>query len=310
MISLDFRFNDTNKVTQKELHKLFDVAVRLNTSQENALKYAIRVLSRRDLADVEWNILESYLLRSVTLSPNTIDYVAIALYEAAQRGVAVDEERISRFFAAIVKDALTFERDSELVWSLWLFKNLGIKVPSSITNLLGKMKSSTAALVALDLQNSGLLRGTLDTSNWVALLTTDDLYDANWLLVYEALVKGWLTAPTDIIGTDPSFAAMRNAGVHFYEQNAVQAAAPAPTVTIQAGAPPEAATRAEDAVPPVTALGAQPTGQEDHLVPTWILNTFTRRTQELEAEIGEDDDADIDDAGEEEESELAWYELY
>jgi hypothetical protein len=310
----DFSFADNTKVSTKEIHKLFDIAVRLNQSQENSLKYAIRVISRRDFTSVEWDVLESYFLRSVTLSPNTIDYVAIALYEAAQRGFPIDKARVSRFFCSVIKEATVLDRDSELVWSLWLLKNLGISVPRSITNLLGNMNSSTAALVALDMRARGLLRGTLDTSQWNARLAADELYDSSWLLVYEALIKGWLTSPTDIIGADASFNEMRQAGVHFYDENALQLAAPATPAPHEQPAPPvrpETVPRPGDAGQAAAHDGeAEVVRSEDRLVPAWILNSFARRTEQLQAEIG-DDEPDADEDGVEEDADdeelYEWY---
>ncbi|MDB5070597.1 MAG: hypothetical protein JWM87_1708 [Candidatus Eremiobacteraeota bacterium] len=316
----DFQFSDARKISTKEIHKLFDVAVRLNGTQENALKYAIRVISRREVDETDWSVLESYLLRSVTLSPNTIDYVAIALYEAAQRGASLDKSRVMRYFAGVIKESLAFDRDSELIWSLWLFKNLRFSVPRSISSLLGRINSSPAAIIALDLQANGLVSGTLDTSRWVALLTADDLYDANWLLVYESIVKGWLTPPTDIIAADASFDAMRRAGVHFYEEDALTTAAPIvpPAGPASAVVPTSPPTFERPGIL-AEAPGAEPVVElpvraaEDHLVPAWILNMLTRRSQALEAEFGEVDDVDVDvddEDYEEEDDESIDYEMY
>ena len=49
-------------------------------------------------------------------------------------------------------------------------------------------------------------------------MTTEDLYQDQWLLSYEASVQGWLPsdAVTDHIGIDPGFEFLRRNGVSFY----------------------------------------------------------------------------------------------
>ncbi|KJR44222.1 hypothetical protein UF75_5394 [Desulfosporosinus sp. I2] len=47
----------------------------------------------------------------------------------------------------------------------------------------------------------------MDVSIWAALMKVEELYDENWLLAYEANVKGWLpsVSGSDYVVTDPIF---------------------------------------------------------------------------------------------------------
>jgi hypothetical protein len=49
-------------------------------------------------------------------------------------------------------------------------------------------------------------------------MTKDGLYDEQWLLAYEANVKGWLPSVGggDHVNADPGFSFLKNAGVEFY----------------------------------------------------------------------------------------------
>ena len=50
-------------------------------------------------------------------------------------------------------------------------------------------------------------------------MTTDELQQEHWLVAYEANVKAWLPShgAVDSVGAHPAFAALKAAGVHFYD---------------------------------------------------------------------------------------------
>jgi len=67
-----------------------------------------------------------------------------------------------------------------------------------------------------------------------------ELYDSQWLLAYEGMVKGWLppVGGTDYIATEESFRFLREKGVSFYQPEPPLAAirrgqAPPPRKIIQ-----------------------------------------------------------------------------
>ena len=50
-------------------------------------------------------------------------------------------------------------------------------------------------------------------------MTAEDLYTENWILSYEALLKGWLRSRDEIdyIASDTLFSAFRENGISFYD---------------------------------------------------------------------------------------------
>ena len=62
-------------------------------------------------------------------------------------------------------------------------------------------------------------------------MTQADLYGPNWLLSYEANIKGWLPSVKrgDHVKNDPNFQALKNWGVSFYSRNRTLDFTPVPT---------------------------------------------------------------------------------
>jgi hypothetical protein len=215
----DFDFGDTRTVGAKSLHKFFSIATALSQTQENSLKYALRILASKQIADADWNVFESYLLRSASLSPNALEYVSYSLYKHYRRAAPINRDRLIAFLSATIVRSLEYGQHSDVAWSLWVFKTLGLRVPAAITSRLSDTSNSVIALLCLDLREQGCLQGTLDVIAWTRLISADALYGEHWLLTYEAVHKGWLKPRSSILRNDAVFSIMHNNDVHFYDAN-------------------------------------------------------------------------------------------
>jgi hypothetical protein len=145
--------------------------------------------------------------------------VAFMLYRHSLLGAALTHDRIASYFSDVLINAIAFNLDTEALWALWIFKVLRYKLPKTATAVLSKSNNSFVALLALDLRDAGLLNGTLDVSYWTSLLTPVNLYSGSWLLVYESIVKDWLSPSAAFISSDPFFGPMQSSGVFFYQPN-------------------------------------------------------------------------------------------
>ena len=52
-------------------------------------------------------------------------------------------------------------------------------------------------------------------------MNADELYGENWLLSYEANIRGWLPTTPDHVAADPNFGWLKSLGVSFYDLAAV-----------------------------------------------------------------------------------------
>jgi hypothetical protein len=60
----------------------------------------------------------------------------------------------------------------------------------------------------------------LDLQHWSLLMNQSELYGSQWLLSYEARVRGWLgsVGGGNHVTLDPAFAFLEREGVRFYRQ--------------------------------------------------------------------------------------------
>jgi hypothetical protein len=88
-----------------------------------------------------------------------------------------------------------------------------------MTIIYSEIEDSVVALVALDLREQGLISSGLDLTRWQSLMTTDDLYSDNWLLAYEAKLKGWLSShdKNNHVDEDDFFGTLKDNNVSFYD---------------------------------------------------------------------------------------------
>src|SRR5581483_1539841 len=108
----DFTLPEGDSVPRRELHAFFALATNLYNTNENALKYAIRILARRTIDDGDWALFESYLLRSATISPNCLDVVAFTLYRHNELRAPIDYQRLTKYLSGVITRGLTYNRHS------------------------------------------------------------------------------------------------------------------------------------------------------------------------------------------------------
>ena len=102
-------------------------------------------------------------------------------------------------------------------WALWLAKKMNVQISKGVGDKITKMDDDIVALVALDLAQLGLLN-TSGFSKWRNHMTAGNLYDAHWLIAYEALEQGWLPSRygNAYVAGDDFFSILSSHGVRFY----------------------------------------------------------------------------------------------
>jgi hypothetical protein len=130
---------------------------------------------------------------------------------------------------ALIPEQCAQDRGSELAWSIWSMIFFGIKIRPAAAMALSSVRDSVVAILALDANARHLIPSGLDTSAWEKVVSEDSLYTENWLLAYEANVKGWLpqSGKKDLVAQDPCFGYLKNQGVQFYEAAKLPLAVPA-----------------------------------------------------------------------------------
>lgn len=197
--------------------RAFDLTTKFPTS--SVLKYAVTRSSGFKVSPDEWPSYESFLLNSLMGEPALFPVFAQIMLKYRDEGYPVNLERLEATLWEICQYHSNYQQGYEVAWSLWVAKLFYLKVPDTVHSRLSKMDDPLVSLLALDLRAQGLALA-LDTTQWDASMTGNELWSANWLLAYEAHIKGWLSSKLgdDYIGNDAFFSELRKQGVSFYDE--------------------------------------------------------------------------------------------
>jgi hypothetical protein len=185
---------------------------------DRVLKYALSRIKNVAIKNDNWSLYESLLLNSVIAEPSVIPTAALILYKRKDEGHTLDTSLISDTITEIIIHSVKFNYENEVAWGLWMSKMLDLEVREVAAKEISNSDDNIVALAALDLLNSNLIPVGLDTRKWKSNMKSSELYTDNWLLAYEAYVKGWLPSVSgrDYISSDPFFATLKANNVVFY----------------------------------------------------------------------------------------------
>lgn len=166
-------------------------------------------------------IVISFLLHAILHEPSSIPLASEMLVSFWSRNISKRQEIKDAIQEALVFNA-EYGYEFELSWLLWLCGSLDIPIHENIARKISLIDNSFVALATLELNYKGLIASGLDTSLWASLMKPEELYEENWLLAYEANVKGWLPSATgvDYVSNDPFFNLLKTNNVEFFNSDA------------------------------------------------------------------------------------------
>ena len=102
---------------------------------------------------------------------------------------------------------------------LLLVANIKIPLDDQTAGRVAQMEDSVVAILALDAKAKGLISNNVNLTLWAFMMTTQSLFEENWLLSYEANVKKWLPSNgvLDHVTADANFDFLKKNVVHFYD---------------------------------------------------------------------------------------------
>jgi hypothetical protein len=124
------RFNFSQRTRQHDLTALFakvvDLAVRAH--DEGIVKYVIRQIDRARSWDTHWEVLEPFLAHCAVQFPHSFDYVARVIAWRIRLDNPCDKKLWKEVALVVAAQASGVAHDSELLWALWLLKELGANI--------------------------------------------------------------------------------------------------------------------------------------------------------------------------------------
>jgi hypothetical protein len=214
-----FRFRDKEPTQRADLISYFDLVYR-NAAMfpdDSVIQYALKKISKVIIAPTNFGLYEALLLKTIMVEPRALPIVLGILLLYTDHGYSLDKKRIASTAQELLSEQCKLNNGFEVSWTLWLCKSLGIVIDNEILDLLSKVMDPVVALVALDLQHSGQTRKKLDNSIWRQFAGKNALYSENWLLAYEASLKGWMPMHDPALISDPFFGMLEANNVEFYE---------------------------------------------------------------------------------------------
>jgi Reverse transcriptase (RNA-dependent DNA polymerase) len=191
----------------------------------NVLKFAVKQSTGRRVSVENWKVYESFLLGSLVSEPNLAPTLAPILIKYRDDGYPIDSQKLLNSCAEVALYHAKLRQGFEVAWALWLCKLFSLELPQPSLRQVSLVDDPIVALLMLDLRNLGLADG-LDPSMWLMHMQPDHLYSENWLLAYEAYVRGWLPSADgmDYVATDAFFGVLARNNIRFYDDGTTEAA--------------------------------------------------------------------------------------
>ena len=191
--------------------------------QDPVLKYAVGRAAAVKIAPSNLPVYQSLLLQTASGEAGTLRSVIDELAKYWSSAGSTETAAIGAVLSSIVAVHAPMAHGSEVAWSIWGGIVLGAALDSRAETAIGRMADPVVAILALDAQRRNLLSSRLDVSLWAdTVARPEELMGSQWLLAYEAAVKGWLPSagPAKCGASRPYFKALADSHVFFYDSAA------------------------------------------------------------------------------------------
>ena len=126
---------------------------------DGIIKLAIRKIDRRNLWGREWETLEHFLVYCAIQFPHSFDYVARVIAWRIRTLKSCDRALWAEIALRVASAGSSFGRDSEVLWALWLLKELGSKLPSKLAGSIALNSGPLVLAYLAHLHAKGLTSG-------------------------------------------------------------------------------------------------------------------------------------------------------
>ncbi|UUC49149.1 RNA-directed DNA polymerase [Pseudomonas citronellolis] len=217
-----FQISKSGPKQLSDINHYFELAKDLakKNTDESVMTYALKRAASQLIKKDNWPAFEAHICHIAMAHPNTLQFFSRLISTYATYGYPINKPRLSRVINSIIEDHSQLGHHSEVVWSLWICKELNLTLSEQNIDRIADMHSSPCALLLMDLQRLGTLSKPPRTTYWKVHEKKEALYDDLWLLSYEAGLRRWGNLADGHIVTDPHFGILHAHNVHFYDDTA------------------------------------------------------------------------------------------
>jgi hypothetical protein len=189
--------------------------------EQPVMQYAMGRLVRQSLYTANWPLLQSLIIQGFMAETGGASVAWELLKKFYLAGYPPDKAMFEGALSRHIERHAPMGHSSEIAWALWIAIATQLEVGERATEAVCQMDDSVVALLALDANSRNLMNSDkFSTTKWEPHMTKDGLYEAHWLLSYEAKVQNWL--PTvgggDHVASDQAFSFLKSSGVSFYDR--------------------------------------------------------------------------------------------
>ena len=185
-----------NRIHQSNIQDFLNLGIRLQQEykKDQIITYVLSVIEGRKFSNKEIGFLESFLLKSCVIAPQTLNQIAQILIDLNYRTKKISIERIKSRFVSLTEKHIENGNTYELIWILYALRGLKIRFTSKIiSSEIENIDSASVSLILMDMKHKGLFAGSLPTKMWEESFTEEKIRsDWTWLLAYESFRQGWL----------------------------------------------------------------------------------------------------------------------
>ena len=224
-----FAFRDTTSGQRVDLEDYFSRAFELSHQypDEFVLNYALGRLRGLKIEPSNWLMFHLLLMQAGRAEPGTLAFVLREMARGVGSGRKLAKDLTLEWLDQHVRQSASLGMGSEVAWALWGTMIFKLPLSEEAGRSLCGSKDNVVALLALDAHRRGLIPSGLDSSAWAQLMRPESLDSPDWLLAYEANIKGWLpNVAGDFVAGDPCYGYLKSRGVAFYDQARVSLKAP------------------------------------------------------------------------------------
>lgn len=220
-----FPISNRGKAQARDLHHVFELAKRLarENTDESVMLYAIKRASSIIVRPENWDTFVAHLCHVAIAYPNTLQQIETIVSTYAGIGYPIKKAPLVRLVNSIIKEHAPLNHHSEVAWCLWICKANQLMLSQENVAPVTNMRSSVCSLILLDMEASGLLPCAIDYTAWDSVRHRLSLWGEQWLLCYEAGVRGWGNFAPDTVTADQHFKLLADVAVRFYDSDASSA---------------------------------------------------------------------------------------
>lgn len=205
------------------------------------LRYSLNVIRNIEFSNKEWKRIEPIII-NIWVSFPSLSNVIILILKNNEKFINIQLIKSATY--AIIDSQLNIGGDEEIIWAVWIFKTLNLKMSLACMKRLLSTENWLAIIILLDIissrkkepQISKLIDGLRDK------IINDYFYDAGsplnmyksiWLLAYEADINKWLNTGNNkvfnLASKEEFFKLLKENYVEFYNKNYKYNSIPAST---------------------------------------------------------------------------------